>query len=238
MPGKHVEPSTRRPMRYAIGVALTLTLVAAPGLAMATVQPRTTTAFKACANKKTGVLRQATKCAATERAVSWAVQGPKGATGATGAPGPTGATGPAGPAGPAGATGETGAPGPVGAAGPSGATGPTGPAGPAGSARAFGVIYGTSVLGGSGTISVRNISTGIYCITVAGLDPTQSVAIVTPEFGHDATTAGSPGSRTVVEWEQNSGGLGCTAAEFAVVTYTDSGSSLTIANQGFTFAAM
>jgi hypothetical protein len=65
----------------------------------------------ACANKHTGALRLASKCARSERAVTWAIQGPtgpKGATGTTGATGATGATGPQGIQGIQGTVGPTG----------------------------------------------------------------------------------------------------------------------------------
>jgi hypothetical protein len=52
--------------------------------------------IRACANKKTGALRLASKCRRSERSVSWnkeGVPGPRGVTGATGAPGAVGAAG-------------------------------------------------------------------------------------------------------------------------------------------------
>jgi hypothetical protein len=82
---------------------------------------------------------------------------------------------------------------------------------------------------------VRSLGAGEYCIAVAGIDPAQSIAIVAPEFGHDATTPGSPGIRTIVEYNANSGGIGCLANEFAVLTYVDTGTTMSLANAGFTF---
>lgn len=123
--------------------------VAVPAISAATA----TSTISACADKKTGALRLVAKsgdCKATEKYVTWSVQGPAGPAGAagvagavgptgvagpSGASGPTGATGPIGPSGPAGPSGSTGAIGPTGEAGPSGATGPegaTGPSGPSG----------------------------------------------------------------------------------------------------------
>ena len=59
----------------------------------------------ACVTKKTGAMRIASKCKKTETALSWSVQGPKGATGAAGTnglPGAPGAQGEVGQTGPAG----------------------------------------------------------------------------------------------------------------------------------------
>ena len=41
----------------------------------------------------------------------------------------------------------------------------------------------------SGGVNVANPQTGIYCITVAGVNPTNTVATVTPDYFQDATTA-------------------------------------------------
>jgi hypothetical protein len=55
--------------------------------------------IRACANKKTGALRLASKCRRSERRVSWSVQGPaglqglRGPTGQAGLPGSKGETG-------------------------------------------------------------------------------------------------------------------------------------------------
>jgi hypothetical protein len=65
--------------------------------------------ISACANKSTGALRIASKCAKTENPISW---GKQGLTGARGQAGPQGETGPRGQAGP---QGETGSRGPAGA---------------------------------------------------------------------------------------------------------------------------
>lgn len=73
-----------------------------------------------CVNKKTGLLRIATKCTSSERPISWNKVGPQGI------PGPQGLMGEAGPIGPQGARGE------MGIAGPPGPVGPVGPQGPAG----------------------------------------------------------------------------------------------------------
>ncbi len=59
--------------------------------------------IRACANKKNGALRLASKCKKSERAVSWSQQGPAGLQGPTGASGAQGL---------AGLRGETGSQGP------------------------------------------------------------------------------------------------------------------------------
>lgn len=73
-----------------------------------------------CVNKKTGLLRIATKCTSSERPISWNKVGPQGISG------PQGLMGEAGPIGPQGARGE------MGFVGPPGPVGPAGPQGPAG----------------------------------------------------------------------------------------------------------
>jgi len=76
-----------------------------------------------CVNKKTGLLRIATKCTTSEKPISWNKVGPQGIAGPQGE---AGTVGPQGIAGPQGAKGE------LGIAGPPGPVGPTGPQGPAG----------------------------------------------------------------------------------------------------------
>ena len=87
----------------AMAVAVAALLAAGTGLAVAASS--SSPVIRACANKKTGVLRLANKCRKSERSVSWnqsGVQGPQGLTGATGAPGATGAQGNEGQRGPQG----------------------------------------------------------------------------------------------------------------------------------------
>jgi hypothetical protein len=79
-----------------------------------------------CVNKKTGLLRIATKCTTSEKPISWNKIGPQGIAGPQGLMGESGAVGPQGIPGPQGAKGE------MGIAGPPGPVGPAGPQGPAG----------------------------------------------------------------------------------------------------------
>jgi hypothetical protein len=90
---------TSRPAIFVVGLFSAFVLSA--GLSVATASSSSST-IKACANKKTGALRLASKCKSSERSVSWSVTGPQGVAGATGdagVPGPKGDTGAAGPAG-------------------------------------------------------------------------------------------------------------------------------------------
>jgi Collagen triple helix repeat (20 copies) len=107
--------------------------------------------IRACANKKTGLLRalktKKKRCARTERAI---VSGARGHAGSPGAAGPQGAQGTAGPAGPAGPTGTAGSTGAKGATGVTGATGSAGPTGPAGPTGATGPTGTTGAAGTSG----------------------------------------------------------------------------------------
>jgi hypothetical protein len=91
-------------------VAFAALLAASGGLAVAASS--SSPVIRACANKKTGVLRLARKCRRNERPVSWNQIGPQGSQGSRGLRGATGSTG---------ATGTPGAP---------GARGPEGPQGP------------------------------------------------------------------------------------------------------------
>jgi hypothetical protein len=88
----------------AMAVALIALLAASTGWAIAATA--NDPVIRACANKKTGALRLASKCKRKERALLWNQRGPEGrrgragATGSRGATGATGATGPQGNPGP------------------------------------------------------------------------------------------------------------------------------------------
>jgi hypothetical protein len=100
---------------FTLGVVITAVSVGAVSFANAAGEKQ----LKACANKKTGVMRYISKgkCKKTERALSWNQMGPQGLAGNAGAKGDTGA---------AGAKGDTGAAGAAGAAGDMGASGTEG----------------------------------------------------------------------------------------------------------------
>ena len=61
-----------------------------------------------CVNKKTGLLRIATKCTTSEKPISWNKVGPQGIAGPQGAKGELGIAGPPGPVGPTGPQGPAG----------------------------------------------------------------------------------------------------------------------------------
>ena len=117
-----------------------------------------------------------------------------------------------GPAGPQGAQG------PQGAAGAAGAAGPTGPAG---TARAYGLIgttSATSVTRSKNIASVTNPQAGLFCITLAaGIDPTTTLATVTPDYNYDSTVFGSTNYQTIAEVDDSVGGCPAGTA-FSVVT--------------------
>jgi hypothetical protein len=98
--------SSLTPFRaWLIGVAALL--AASGGLAVAATSSGPV--IRACANKKTGALRLASRCHRKERRVSWNQTGPAGPQGARG---PTGTRGSSGATGAAGGTGGTGPQGP------------------------------------------------------------------------------------------------------------------------------
>ncbi len=78
-------------------VAAIATVAAGGGFAFAASSAGT---LHACANKKTGALRLASKCKKSEKKVSWNVRGARGVAGPAGAAGLAGATGSAGATGP------------------------------------------------------------------------------------------------------------------------------------------
>jgi hypothetical protein len=95
----------------ALAVAVAALIAACSGLAVAATSG--SPVIRACANKKTGALRLASKCRRSERSLSWNQNGLQGAPGLPGAPGKEGTPGKEGPAGKEGIKGEQG---------PSGAT--------------------------------------------------------------------------------------------------------------------
>ena len=83
----------------AMAIAVSALLAASAGLAVAATSTGVPV-IRACANKKTGALRLASKCRRNERAISWNKNGPQGTPGPTGGSGTTGATGAQGSPGP------------------------------------------------------------------------------------------------------------------------------------------
>jgi hypothetical protein len=187
---------TRRTGGLAAGVALGVCVAAGGGYAVAASGRNARVIV--CVSKRTHVLYVG-KCARHDTEMSWNRQGPRGRTGAKGL------TGPAGPAGP------------VGPAGPAGPQGIQGLAGAAGTARAYGYITASGTITASlskNVTAVTNPSTGLYCVTVAGADPTVEGAVVGPDWASDATNATQV---THVEWESPLG-TQCPTGEYAFQT--------------------
>jgi hypothetical protein len=106
--------STRARLPLLAGTAACLLAVGA-GWAIAASTASNAT-LRACASKKTGVLRLASRCKSSERRVTWNTVGPRGLRGLQGIQGAKGDTGAAG------AAGTTGPPGPFPPTLPSGKT--------------------------------------------------------------------------------------------------------------------
>ena len=90
----------------AIAGAVAALLAGSAGWAIAATSTRSPALIRACASKKTGILRLAAKCRRGEHPVVWNQRGLKGARGSNGA------TGAIGPAGASGGEGQRGAMGP------------------------------------------------------------------------------------------------------------------------------
>jgi hypothetical protein len=98
-----------------MAVAFAALLAACGGLAVAATS--SSPIIRACAKKKTGALRLASKCHRNERGLTWNITGPIGAQGPRGFNGKQGAGGTQGIAGAQGLRGLTGATGPSGISG-------------------------------------------------------------------------------------------------------------------------
>jgi hypothetical protein len=203
--------------QLAVGLAAGLVIagtVAGTGAAIAAIPSTSTKLINACVNKSTGAVRvidyQAGKrCVSkTERSVSWAARG---------------ATGPAGPAGAPGAAGTPGAP------------GQKGDTGAPGTAQAYALIQSDgTVLHSKGTFTVSHAPlSGFYCVTVAGVDPSSTIALVGPNFENDSTNVGTPGSTGVVEYDSGSCSTSA-GAGFSVDTFAR-GATVVANQEGFVF---
>lgn len=118
-----------------------------------------------------------------------------------------------------------------------------GPRGAPGLVRGYGAVSSVGVLSRqSGGITISNPMTGVFCLTVPGVDPASSVAVVSPDFTNNLTSNGPNGSQSVVEVAV--GANACPAGAFQVVTMVrsfDAGADgvtstvLPLADQPFTF---
>jgi len=137
-------------------------------------------------------------------------QGPKGDKGDPGAQGPKGDNGDPGAQGPKGDKGDLGA---QGLKGEQGIQGNQGVQGLPGTARAYGSVGRDGSLSRSKNVAgVAHPQAGTYCITLAaGIDPTQTGLVATPNFNYDDTAFSefSPPRQAFVEW--HSAGCGNTA---------------------------
>jgi hypothetical protein len=91
-----------------------------------------------------------------------------------------------------------------------GATGPPGPRGPKGTARAYAEVRanGSILAGKSYNVNgVTRTGKGVYCVALPSpaIRAAAAVAVVTPFFGHDSTSAGAPGSIAHVEFAGSCG---------------------------------
>ena len=172
--------------------------------------------------------------------------GPQGAPGAAGQTGATGAQGAPGAAGQTGAVGPAGATGPQGAPGPQGTPGTQGAPGAAGTARAYGRVSPTGALSRSKNVAtVTSAGAGTFCITLDGIDPTQTVLVATPDYQNDSTGVGANAPQAYAEWHSTpcaNGGLRVVTGYRSQSSASWFGSpafvqtvSLTQANQSFSF---
>ncbi len=180
-------------VRLPFVIAIALCLLAA-GAGWAVAASRTSSAtIRACASKTTGVLRLARRCKKSERLVTWNSVGPRGLQGAKGD------------------KGDTGSP------GANGANGTNGTNGAPGTARAYGLVIGTTVTRSKNITGVTSPSGGTFCVSLAaGIDPTTTGAVVTPDFTGDSTLFIANGEQTIAEWV--SGAPDCPAGTLEVVT--------------------
>jgi hypothetical protein len=142
--------------------------------------------------------------------------------------------------------------GPKGDTGPAGANGANGTNGLNGSAKAYARVSASQDITFSKNVTAVTRPSaspiGNYCVAVAGANPATDVAIVTPDYTNDTTSAAG-GTLADAEWGGNGVG-GCPAGTFLVrtfqvdgmVTATDSNGDtyehfqVQVLNQGFIIA--
>jgi hypothetical protein len=114
-----------------------------------------------------------------------------------------------------------GEPGPQGPVGETGQRGPAGETGTAGTARAYAYVTASACVGAppspcplarsKGVASVTRTSTGAYCVTAPGLDPTATPALVSGDYQGTA----NPESQGEALWH---GGVHCGPSGYQVIT--------------------
>jgi hypothetical protein len=119
-----------------------------------------------------------------------------------------------------GATGARGPQGIQGAQGPPGPQGNPGAQGVPGSARAYGLASPTGALSRSkNVVGVTALGSGVYCITLAaGIDATQTGAVVTPDYAQDSTDLSGLTNKPQAIAEFQSEPDDCNAGQLEVVT--------------------
>jgi hypothetical protein len=173
-----------------------------------------------CVHHNGGGLYEARKCAKHDANLSWNAQGPPGQ------PGTPGLQGPRGPQGSPGTNGTNGTD------------------GLDGTARAYGLVSraGTLTQSKNATVASHTMGSGMYCIApAAGIDPSTTVLVATPDFSDDQTDFGVQGPQAVVEWHSGSGG--CDPGQMEALTgfRSQNGSTpvnsvdLKPADEGFSF---
>jgi hypothetical protein len=207
---------------FTLGVVITAVSVGAVSF----VNAAGDTTLKACANKKTGVMRYIAKGSCnkkTETTLSWNQMGPQGLPGSVGAAGAKGDTGAVGAKGDIGAKGDTGAAGTKGDTGAAGTKGDTGTAGTKGDTGTKG-DSGTS--GANTNSQIKNIcgDNGTTACAIGLKGPGGGIVFATPSTSKNTTglfyeaapstwssALGDPTSEWCDHqetWESGSGGYG------------------------------
>jgi hypothetical protein len=206
--------ASRKLTTLAIAGTALMALTGTAGVAAA-VSASSSSELKACVHKETGLMRKVgsgDKCKKVEKAITWNMEGDRGARGPAGPAGEQGDTGIQGETGEqgdqgiAGEQGEVGEQGEAGDDGDTGATGPAGPTGPAGAAGATGAAGSDGEDGVSGWLKI----TGAESAAIAANDDVTATAtctggrkvlgggysIATPA-GDEMVTTNAPTSDTV-----------------------------------------
>jgi hypothetical protein len=104
-------------------------------------------------------------------------------------------------------------------AGPQGPKGDPGIQGLPGTARAYARVADSGQFTRSKNVAaVTHPNEGVYCITLAaGIDPSETGVVATPDFSWDSTTTGANKPTALVEWRSERPPE-CAGASFAVAT--------------------
>ncbi|WP_134740614.1 hypothetical protein [Nocardioides sp. 503] len=116
-----------------------------------------------------------------------------------------------------------------------GQQGPKGQPGAPGTVRGYAHVVGANIDRQSGGITVTNPFTGTFCLTVPGVDPLESPAVVSLDYAHSSTSTEPNAPQGAIEVAT----LACPQGTFGVRTFirTFPSANTTVlenANQGFT----